>query len=202
VLLGPSFVDSLDNNRRIGQDPLDFTFLGPKVLEDVVGAVLDLVWAGCLSEIQDRGLRVDDDLDLLKGPANLMAGRMSKEDHRFVEVPDLGGSQDRLVVFDEENGIQTRDIPMVDYHEFGPVHAGSEPDLPDSTPRGGTPDRATPQGTVHGKVVDESLTSGELGETLDALHPTSCFGSEGNGLVLTVCIPGHGSAIHIGPSES
>ena len=79
-------------------------------------------------------------------------------------------SEDRLVVFDQEYRVRSRDVAMIDDRELRPVHRVTELDPANPAPRGGTSDGCAPQAAFDHEVVDVQLTSGEFGEALDALH--------------------------------
>jgi hypothetical protein len=81
--------------------------------QNVVGSVLDLVFSGSYSKVQNRGVGFHDDLNLPESPAKLHPGGMGQQDHRFVDMPDIVRSQDRLVGLQETNRVSSRDVGVV-----------------------------------------------------------------------------------------
>ncbi len=100
VLLRAGLVDPFDHDRRAGEGTLHVALPDVEALEDVVGAVLDLVGPRRDAEIRDRGLGGDIDLHRRRRAPQRGAIGVRQQHHRLVDVAHVSGGEHRLIRFD------------------------------------------------------------------------------------------------------
>ena len=170
MLLRAGLVDPFDDDGRRGQRPLHIALLDPQVLEDVVGAVLDLVRARRHAEVERRGLGRDVDRHRQGRAAQRDTIAVREQQHRLVHVAHVSRREHRLVALDQQDLVGPGEVLAVDHDELRPVDALPEPHRGDATARRGAADGGAPEKVVQGQVVHVALASGELGETFAAVH--------------------------------
>ena len=112
---------------------------------------------------EDRRLGIDVDAHVPAGVFEPLAIRVRQEHHRLFGMVDAVGSQAGLVVDDEGDAIDARDVSRRDDDELGPGNVGRELDALDQAAGRGTADGRAKQHPRQHEVVDVLRAPGHFG---------------------------------------
>ena len=135
-------------------------------LENVVGAILDVVAAQRLFDRENTGKFVDIDFHIAKRFFNQVLVGVRDQRQGLGRVLDFFLGQKRLVRIDQGHGILAGNVCRQNNRELIPGYALLEPDLFDQTARDSGTHRLSVEAVLHFHVIGINRLAGDFSNSL------------------------------------